>query len=237
MAILLLLLFLFGCSAAPPEPTLESTTKPIVGGWVADIAVWPWYVSLRHTGGHYCGGVLVAPDVVLTAAHCAHAGLYARTEDGAAAWVAQWVVHPLYNETAFGAYDYALGRLSAPLPAPVARLNAEHDRPYPREHLWTAGRGRTEDGTMPERLLETAVGEVPYARCLDYYPMEDLDRLTQICAGYVGQGVCSGDSGGPLVDDDGVVVGIVSWGRSSCEGAPMVFMRTSMAYDWVYANL
>jgi len=41
-----------------------------VAGDPADEDEWPWFVSLHAGGSHFCGGTLVRPDVVLTAAHC-----------------------------------------------------------------------------------------------------------------------------------------------------------------------
>lgn len=42
----------------------------IIGGHDALPGEFPWIVSVRRHGGHFCGGTLIHSRVVLTAAHC-----------------------------------------------------------------------------------------------------------------------------------------------------------------------
>ena len=72
-------------SALFPEsrPTNEGVKRPnlrrandlesrIIGGTNALRSRFPYFVSLtgENISNHYCGGTLIASDVVLTAAHC-----------------------------------------------------------------------------------------------------------------------------------------------------------------------
>lgn len=61
------------------EATAQPVSGEVIGGTVTDPGRYPYQVSI----GRYCGGFLVAPDLVLTAAHCAGGGgtLYVGAHD------------------------------------------------------------------------------------------------------------------------------------------------------------
>lgn len=70
VSLTLSLLFLSGCLADVREPVAE-TEQPIVGGQVATAETRYGTVALVNAqGGMHCTGTVIAPTVVLTAAHC-----------------------------------------------------------------------------------------------------------------------------------------------------------------------
>ena len=57
--------------------TWEEASRRIVGGQACSVSRWPWQVALIANGEHVCGGSLVTPDWIVTAAHCFDSGLSA----------------------------------------------------------------------------------------------------------------------------------------------------------------
>ena len=77
----------------------------IIGGDEATKGRYSYSVSLQDDGGHFCGGSLIAPDVVLSAAHCAGGEYKAiigrhdlETDDGDEVDVGIEMMHPDYDD-------------------------------------------------------------------------------------------------------------------------------------------
>ncbi|XP_066304526.1 serine protease 33-like [Branchiostoma lanceolatum] len=64
------------------SPAISPSLARVVGGTTAVANSWPWMASLAKYGAHACGGSLIAPGWILTAAHCF---------DGAS-YTSQWTV-------------------------------------------------------------------------------------------------------------------------------------------------
>ena len=57
--------WLTGCGVRPPF-------SRVINGQDASPHSWPWQISLRVRGRHICGGSLIRPDWIVTAAHCVY---------------------------------------------------------------------------------------------------------------------------------------------------------------------
>ena len=243
--------------AAPsPDPKPVRLDAMIVGGAVSVPGSWPSIVSIVAAGsaaesGHACGGTLIAPTAVLTAAHCvidaagaqipaARMEIIAGTEDllvaGDRIAVAEVRVHPTYRAPAVGT-DAAVLLLARPSSAPVAafaRPGQDADLERPGEIAGWGVASETSD-TVSTRLLAAPVTIFTAARCVGFLGAA-FPGAEAICAGRPEGGVdtCSGDSGGPLRDATGLVVGITSFGVGCGRpGRPGVYTRVSAAAPWI----
>ncbi|WP_293853207.1 trypsin-like serine protease [uncultured Alsobacter sp.] len=178
--------------------------------------------------GAFCSASLIAPTVLLTAAHCVTGANAYRVhyKDGGGQPVmlepAKIAVHPGYDAGAVKgrrrSIDMALVRLTAPLPGfePIGLSQA--GRPGPNARLTVAGYGLGVEGSAVSggqfRTAELGVIE-PFG------PSSILVWLTDPATGRnaSGAGACQGDSGGPILDGGGVIA-VTVWaegaGKARC---------------------
>ncbi|MFD8546857.1 S1 family peptidase [Streptomyces sp. NPDC059649] len=231
-----------------PAPTAHA----IVGGRRTSTAQAPWTVAInlwRQTNtyprsGQFCGGTLVTPTKVVTAAHCVvdeaptDLGAVAgrtdlRRHDGTLRKVTRVWIHPRFGRHLEN--DVAVLTLDAPMPAtytPLPIATASDTDPYrPGTRARVYGWGLLDYENHAANALRSAPLRVlPDRTCRRLNPDGDFDPRMHACANdpVTGAHHTEGDSGGPLVAD-GKLIGIVSWLANSNASTPTpgVYTRVS----------
>uniref|UniRef100_U3IVM0 Transmembrane serine protease 4 n=1 Tax=Anas platyrhynchos platyrhynchos TaxID=8840 RepID=U3IVM0_ANAPP len=233
----------------------ESARTPrVLGGRPAAIEWWPWQVSLQYRTEHICGGSVIEPGWILTAAHCfknnpvipnwrVKAG--SDLLSGSVTLAVEKVFLAEVTPPSPKDNDIALVKLQSPL-----QVSGETIKPIclpyfdeelvPGTSLWVTGWGYTkEHGKLSETLQQAEVKLVDTTSCnLAAYHGEVTEKM--LCAGVPQGGVdtCQGDSGGPLMylGRHWQVVGIVSWGQGcGTPSTPGVYTSVRAYLNWIYA--
>jgi Trypsin len=210
----------------------------IVGGQPTTIGEWPWQVAVTLNGALYqgndferqfCGGSLVAPQVVVTAAHCFYdngAGGFAPADQGFGPeysvisgrttlsgpggqelavsdyyWFVDGGGEPLYDP-ATKRWDVVFLELASASAQATVKLAGAAEGPVwaPGQDADITGWGTTSEGGQgSDTLREAHISILADERCGNYG--KRYKPAVMLCGGRLARGIdtCQGDSGGPLV--------------------------------------
>ncbi|CAG0889650.1 unnamed protein product [Darwinula stevensoni] len=235
----------------------------IIGGEYTKPGEYPWMAALLHKSSPrrpFCGGSLISPVHVLTAAHCVnkfqhdpssilirigeHDFVSEFETDHRDFHIQKIFVHPDYEEINSG----SLNDLA------IIKLNSSHEigqttvclaeKPGDFQNCEAVvigwGMNNPESGTQPPILKQVLVNVYSQEMCQSLY---GNITNTHLCAGNQNgeKDSCQGDSGGPLLvglEGKWVQVGIVSYGYScALPQHPGVYANVSSHLPWIASQL
>ncbi|XP_043927820.1 coagulation factor VII-like [Protopterus annectens] len=229
----------------------------IVGGTECPKGECPWQALLTYKGAPFCGGILVSPKWVITAAHCLvqkdkknlHVILgehNVNTLDGSevTSKVVDYILHEKYVK-ATSDNDIALLRLQkavnytqfiVPICLPEVQFAVKVLSSVKLSTV--SGWGRlTENGPTAAILQRVEIQRVKTQECIEISKMNVTENM--FCAGFKEgkQDSCKGDSGGPHASkykNTWFLTGVVSFGEGCArQNKYGIYSRLSKFINWL----
>lgn len=202
--------------------------KIIGGEEVHDSEDHTFMASLQSPKGkHFCGGMVIDRNKILTAAHCVDSitpeyiqigALNIDNEtDGFYVTPEKVHIHPRYDVgDAFLEYDFAIIETTPMATTPnIIAVGSPSDISV---NMTALGWGITNNlsSETSNKLLKVTLPHVDVNWCFAAYG-HHFNSDVHFCAGAVGKDTAGGDSGGPIISSNGKVVGVTSWGGTPGE--------------------
>jgi len=243
---------------------IPSLNTRVVSGSTSKIGQWPWQIALYRDGKFSCGGSLISPDWIVTAAHCLYrfhpsqfyvvageSDIYNQNQQEQKLQVEHIIWHQNYGRPSTLNNDIGLIKLAKPVImgtyVKTICLPNVGETPKVGSKCFVSGWGKmTHPGSSAQFLQHASLDILHQDVCKQRNDRWAPITNKMICAanGWPNiQASCHGDSGGPLVckqpKGNWVLHGAVSWGSPRCyiADAYSVFAKVSEFRPWIDGSI
>lgn len=244
-----------------PQVSGPQSNTLILDGNITKAQEVPYQAVLFEDGSMVCGGSILSPSHILTAAHCVEGSpqlsrdvmigidnLEERNSKRIYS-IRKIVMHPEYRKVAsIGTRDFAIiflnDRLEMDTEGFQAKTVSLTEDSYVGQVAIVSGFGDTDPSISSTLLRSVHIPIITNQECKNVFGT--LIDSSMLCAGELEgrKGPYCGDSGGPLVIKNGenfIQVGVVSWGKNKAVNGLKkhysVYGSISFAHKWIIETI
>lgn len=249
---MLMLMLKLSCFLLPLLNFTNAREPYVIGGLASNPGDSPYVVHLnfQSSGSFFCGGVIIAEQWVVSAAHCRQpasafkvtVGDYDRSSvDGREQQrdVSDVIVHPFYTVITHD-YDVMLIKLKEPLSfneyiqaAPLVASGGSLDEDDQCTVCGWGNRMIAGEASYPSRLRCVNLPLISSSRCDSLYSGQISEAMFCLGVSEGGRDACDGDSGSAVMCK-GELHGVVAWGYGCANpNFPGVYTKLALMRPWM----